>query len=70
MPLTMAPLNAPLKIVRITAGEGVKRHLAGLGISEGAKIELVSSTARGMIVAVMQGRLCIDGELAKSIFIA
>lgn len=70
MPLNLAPRNTEMKIARVSAEEKTKRHLNELGITEGGTITLVSSTPNGVIVIVKEGRLCLDGALARSIMVA
>lgn len=70
MPLIMAPLNSEFEIKKITADDKTKKHLREIGISEGSKITLVAGTASGVIVVVKEGRLCLDGALARKILVA
>lgn len=70
MPLSLAPRNTEMKIARITAESKTKRHLYELGIAEGGKITLISQSPNGVIVIVKEGRLCLDGELARKILVA
>ncbi|MGN1061002.1 MAG: ferrous iron transport protein A [Candidatus Coproplasma sp.] len=70
MPLIMAQPNAEFEIKKIGADEKTKRHLREIGIIEGGKITLVSGTSTGVIVVVKEGRLCLDGALARKILVA
>ena len=70
MPVSLAPANTPVKIVKITGEDKIRKHLLELGITEGSQITLVSSTANGVIVIVKEGRLCLDGALARKILVA
>ena len=70
MPVSLAPANTPVKIVKITAEDKIRKHLLELGITEGSQITLVSSTANGVIVIVKEGRLCLDGGIASKILVA
>ncbi len=70
MPVSLAPRNVALKIVRVAADEKVRRHLMEMGVAEGGAITLISSSANGVIVVVKEGRLCLDGSLARNIFVA
>lgn len=70
MPLVMAPFNSEFEIKKISADEKTKKHLREIGISEGSKITIVSGTASGVIVVVKEGRLCLDGALARKILVA
>lgn len=70
MPLIMMPTDKEFEIKKIGADEKTKKHLREIGITEGGKITLVSGTATGVIVIVKEGRLCIDGSLARKILVA
>lgn len=70
MPLAMAPENREMEVKKISADDKTKKHLREIGISEGCKITLVSGNARGVIVIVKEGRLCLDGALARKILVA
>lgn len=70
MPLVMAPADREMEIKKITADEKCKKHLREIGISEGGKITLVSGSGSGVIVIVKEGRLCLDGALARRILVA
>lgn len=70
MPIHIAPRGAELEVRKVGADEKVKRHLQELGISEGSKITLISSTGGNVIVIVKEGRLCLDKNLASKILVA
>lgn len=70
MPVAIAPLGRELEIKRVGADERVKRHLRELGICEGGRITLISSSGGNVIVAVKEGRLCLDRALAGKILVA
>ncbi len=70
MPLIMAPCNTEMQVKKISAEEKTKKHLMEIGITEGGKIILLSSGANGVIVVVKEGRLCLDGTLARKILVA
>lgn len=70
MPIYIAPANAELTIRKVGAEEKIKKHLQELGITEGGKITLLSSSGGSVIVAVKEGRLCLDKALAGKILVA
>lgn len=70
MPLVMAPFNTAMEIKKVSADNKTKKHLMEIGIAEGSKITLVSGGEKGVIVIVKEGRLCLDGELARKILVA
>ena len=70
MPLVMAPGDREMEVKKISADEKTKKHLREIGIAEGCKITLVSGNPNGVIVIVKEGRLCLDGTLAKKILVA
>lgn len=70
MPLVMAPGNREMEVKKISADDKTRRHLREIGIAEGCKITLVAGTPSGVIVIVKEGRLCLDGALARKILVA
>ncbi len=67
MPICIAPAGRELTVRKIGADEKIKKHLRELGISEGSKITLLSSSGGNVIVVVKEGRLCLDKSLAGKI---
>lgn len=70
MPIYIAPRGAELEVRKVAADEKVRKHLQELGIFEGSKITLISSTGGNVIVIVKEGRLCLDRNLASKILVA
>ena len=70
MPLLIAPNDREMVIKKITADDKSKRHLREIGIAEGGKIRVLSASGNGVIVVVKEGRLCLDGALARKILVA
>jgi Fe2+ transport system protein FeoA len=55
MSLASAPVGPRLRVVRMTGGWGMRRRLAGLGISEGTELTRVSAGDSGPVA------VCVDG---------
>ena len=70
MPIHIAPGNVELTIRKVGAENKNKKHLQELGICEGSKITLLSSSGGSVIVIVKEGRLCLDRTLAGKILVA
>ena len=70
MPITVAPCGCELKVRKVGAEEKVRRHLMEIGICEGSTLTLLSSAGGNVIVAVKEGRLCLDKGLASKILVA
>lgn len=70
MPISLAPANVAMRVAKVTAEDKTRRHLQELGICEGSEITLVSKSPNGVIVIVKEGRLCLDGALARRILVA
>ncbi len=70
MPIAIAPAGAELQIRKVAADDKVKKHLHEMGICEGSKITLISSTGGNVIVIVKEGRICLDRTLAGKILVA
>lgn len=70
MPLNLAPLDTPLKIIKIIAEDKTKQHLENLGILPEQTISVVSTSKGNLILKVKEGRIAINRELAMKIFVA
>lgn len=70
MPIAFAPAGKELCIRKVGAEDRVKKHLNEMGICEGGKITLISSSGGNVIVIVKEGRLCLDRNLAGKILVA
>lgn len=70
MPIAFAPAGKELKVRKVGADDKVRKHLNELGICEGEKITLISSSGGNVIVIVKEGRLCLDKNLAGKILVA
>jgi ferrous iron transport protein A len=70
MPITLAPLNQEVRIVKVLADEKTKRHLESLGILVNAMITVLSSVNGGVVLLVKNGRLALDAKVAGKILVA
>ena len=70
MPLVLAPIGQEMKIVRISADDKTKKHLANLGIIAESKITVLSSQGGSAVCIVKDGRLALDRNIASHIFVA
>jgi ferrous iron transport protein A len=70
MPIMLAPLNEEITVIRILANEKIKKHLESLGILVNSKLVVLSSVNGGVVVAIKNGRLALDHEIASKILVA
>ena len=70
MPIILAPRNVGLKIDRITAEEKTKKHLENLGITINGEITVLSAASGTVICKIKEGRIALDRDLSKKIFVA
>ncbi len=70
MPIMLAPLNEEVRVVKILANEKIKKHLESLGILVNAKLTVLSAVNGGVVVAIKDGRLALDHEVASKILVA
>ncbi len=66
----LAPLNEEITVIRILANEKIKKHLESLGILVNSKLVVLSSVNGGVVVAIKNGRLALDHEIASKILVA
>jgi Fe2+ transport system protein FeoA len=66
--LIRAPSGATARIARIGLDAGTRRHLAALGIRNGALIDIVRNLgADGVVVGLAEDRLSLPRDLAQAI---
>lgn len=70
MPIVLAPLNVPLKVVRIAADDKLKKHLESLGITVDGELTVLSSSGGSTVCKIKDGRIALDSELSTKIFVA
>lgn len=70
MPIAVAPMNKPVRVVKILAEEKIKKHLENLGITIDSEITVLSISGGSIICKVKDGRLALDRNLAMKILIA
>ncbi len=70
MPIMLAPLNEEVKVIRILADEKLKKHLESLGILPNSVLTVLSTVNGGVVVAIKNGRLALDHEIASKILVA
>ncbi len=69
MPIAIAPINIPLKIIRISNDPKIKKHLESLGLGVNSEIKIIASDKGNVIVEVKNVRLALDRVIANSIFV-
>ena len=70
MPIVLAPLNVPLKVVKIAANDKLKKHLESLGITVDGELTVLSSSGGSTVCKIKDGRIALDSELSTKIFVA
>ncbi|MDD3947481.1 MAG: ferrous iron transport protein A [Clostridia bacterium] len=70
MPLAIAPINVKLRIIKILTEEKTKKHLGNLGVTIQSEITILSHSGGNSVCIVKDGRLALDHELSKKIFVA
>ena len=66
----LAPLNQEVRVIKVLADEKTKKHLEDLGILANSTLTVLSSVNGGVVVAVKNGRLALDHEIASKILVA
>ena len=70
MPIMLAPLEQEVRVVKILADEKLKKHLESLGIIVNAHLTVLNAVNGGVVVAIKNGRLALDHEIASKILVA
>lgn len=70
MPIMLAPINQEVRVVKILANENIKKHLESLGILVNSRLVVLSTVNGGVVVAIKDGRLALDHEIASKILVA
>ncbi|MDE6967761.1 MAG: ferrous iron transport protein A, partial [Clostridia bacterium] len=66
----LAPVDTEFMVMKIVANPDIKRHLEDLGIIAGSKIKLISNSGGNVICEIKDGRVALDTETARKIFVA
>lgn len=69
MPIVLAPLNQPLKVVKIAATDELKKHLESLGITIGGELTVLSSSGGSTVCLIKDGRVALDSGISTKIFV-
>ncbi len=69
LPLSMAPGNTDLVIVKINGRDEQKKLLANMGFVPEEKIKLISQSDGNVIVSIKNGRVAIAEKMARRIMI-
>ena len=69
MPIVIAPVNVPLKIVKVAADEKTRKHLESLGITVNGEITVLSSSGGNVVCKIKEGRIALDSDLSAKIFV-
>ena len=70
MPIMLAPLNQEVRVVKVLATEKLKKHLESLGILVNSTLTVLSVVNGGVVVAIKNGRLALDHDVASKILVA
>ena len=69
MPLVVAPIGKELKIIKVLADLGTKKHLANLGFVPDATLTIISVCDGSVICLIKDGRVALDCSIATKIFV-
>jgi|AGTN01.1.fsa_nt_gi FeoA domain. len=69
-PLALAPVNVGLRVIKIFAGDKVKKHLENLGVTIDSPITVISHCNGNSVCAVKDCRLALDNDISAKIHVA
>lgn len=70
MPLPLVSIGQEVTVRKVGVDDKTKKHLESLGVTVGSKMTVVSRGGGNLIVVVMNGRLCLDGNISSRILVA
>ena len=70
MPLSFAPTERAVRVVKILADEKTKKHLESLGITVNSEMNIVMKSNGSIICQIKNGRLALDKNIASKILVA
>lgn len=69
MPIVVAPIGKPLRVIKVLTDERTKKHLESLGITIDSQLSILSESGGSIILLVKDGRLALDKNLATKILV-
>lgn len=69
MHLLMAPVNTPLKIIKIKMEGSQERLLSNMGFVAEGEIMIISESSGNLIVNIKESRVAIGKEIAQKIVV-
>lgn len=69
MPLTIAPLNTLLRVIKVLTDEKTKKHLSSLCITVDSTLKILSESSGNPILEIKDGRIAIDRNIALKIIV-
>ena len=69
MPLTVAKIGKPVRIVKVGGLEETHRHLEEMGFVPNSEVTIVNKVCENLILQVRDSRIALDGNLAKKIMV-
>lgn len=70
LPLTLASPGERVRVERVNGGTDVSGHLAGMGITVGKELEVISSGKGPAVVAVQGSRMALGHGVAEKIHVS
>ncbi len=67
MPLAMASVGEPVKLVSVNAGQGLVQRLADLGLTPGVEITVMQSHGGPLMISVRDSRLALGRGMAHKV---
>ena len=69
MPLTIARVGEPVRIVKVGGLEETHKHLEEMGFVPDSEVTVMNRVGQNLILQVKDSRIALDGSLAKKIMV-
>lgn len=69
LPLPLAPIGEPVRVVNFGTGKNTAHRLASMGINPGSVLKTIEHAHGGLIVAIGNTRLAIGPGIAHQVMV-
>ena len=69
MPLALMEVGKKARVLAVTGGDGVRKHLGSLGFIPGVVVDVVQVVAGSMILGIHDSRIAVNEDLTRRVLV-